>query len=180
MWESHADTGARRIVKPGPERALPVYTVDEPWCVLADWMVAAVTAPPVGTDNLEALLRLRRRRPSRYPQSWRVCCNVYCRECWHRRPLHHPRQGLQTWRPSGVLPGMPVPASRARPGSFRRDWATIVCFSCGKSGHGGRCPELNDTFPYMLPGWSAEKVGGNCMMISPRVKAERLRAGKGN
>ena len=57
------------------------------------------------------------------------------------------------------------------------DW----CFSCGKSGRGvGRYPELNETFLYMLPGWSAEKVGGNYMMISPRVVAARLRANKGD
>ena len=30
VWESHADTGIRRIIKPVPERALPVYNVDEP------------------------------------------------------------------------------------------------------------------------------------------------------
>ena len=57
LWESHADTGARRIVKPSPERALPVYTVDELACVLADRVVAAVSAPPVGPGDLEALLR---------------------------------------------------------------------------------------------------------------------------
>ena len=43
VWKSHADTGAWRIVKTGPQRALPVYTVDEPGCVLADRMVAAIT-----------------------------------------------------------------------------------------------------------------------------------------
>ena len=25
----------------------------------------------------------------------------------------------------------------------------------------GRCPELNETFPLMLPGWTAEKVGSS-------------------
>ena len=56
--------------------------------------------------------------------------------------------------------------------------ATIVCVSCGKAGHGvGRCPKLNETFPFMLPGWSAEKVGDSHVMISPRVAAERRRAG---
>ena len=49
--------GARRIVKPAPERALPVYTVKEPACVPADQVVAAVTVPPVGPGDLEALLR---------------------------------------------------------------------------------------------------------------------------
>ena len=51
------DTGARRIVKPAPERALPVYTVDEPVCMSADRVMAAVTAPPVEQGNLDALLR---------------------------------------------------------------------------------------------------------------------------
>ena len=57
----------------------------------------------------------------------------------------------------------------------------MVCFSCGKSGHRvGRCPELNETFPFMLPGWMAEKVGGSYVMISPRVDAERRRAENGD
>ena len=80
-----------------------------------------------------------------------------------------------------LLPGMPAPASRLRPGPARRDWITVVCFSCGIPRHGvGRCPELDETFPYMLPGWSAEKVGANYMMISPCVTSERLRAGNDN
>ena len=41
-----------------------------------------------------------------------------------------------------------------------------MCFSCGKSGHGASwCPEMNETFPYVLPGWS--EVGGGYVMISP-------------
>ena len=67
---------------------------------------------------------------------------------------NHTRTGIQLETLlQRLLPGSPVPASRARPGPIRRDWATIVCFSCGKSGHGvGRRPELNEIFPYMLPG----------------------------
>ena len=30
-----------------------------------------------------------------------------------------------------------------------------------------RCPDLNETFPFMLLGWKAEKVGGGYAMISP-------------
>ena len=37
----------------------------------------------------------------------------------------------------------------------------------------GRCPELNETFPFMLQGWTAEKVGEAVnVMISPRVAVE--------
>ena len=53
VCESHADTDARRFIKPGPERALPIYTVDEPGCWLDDWMMVAVTVPPVVPDQLE-------------------------------------------------------------------------------------------------------------------------------
>ena len=62
-----------------------------------------------------------------------------------------------------------------------RDWTKIVCFSCGKLCDGvGRCPQLDKTFPYMLPGWSADKVGANYMMISLYVVAERFPSGNGN
>ena len=54
VWRA---TGARRIVKPVSERALPVYTVDELVCKPDDRVVAAVTAPPVEPGDLEALLR---------------------------------------------------------------------------------------------------------------------------
>ena len=57
MWESHADSDARRFSKPGPESALPVYTVDEPVCGRDDRMVAAVTTSPTSPDQLETLLR---------------------------------------------------------------------------------------------------------------------------
>ena len=39
-----------------------------------------------------------------------------------------------------------------------RDWTKIVCFSCGKLGHRvGR--QLDETFPYIWPGWSADGRG---------------------
>ena len=31
---------------------------------------------------------------------------------------------------------------------------TAVCFSCGEAGHPvSRCPALDDTFPFLPPGW---------------------------
>ena len=71
-------------------------------------------------------------------------------------------------------------ASRARPGPACRDWNTIMCFSCGKSGYRvSRCPKMNVTLSYLLSGWTAEKVGSSYVMISPWVAAERLRAENG-
>ena len=64
VWESHADTGARRIVQ----------------SVLADQMVATVATPPVGPDGLEALLRcLLPTTPGQASRNWRPCCSAYFR-----------------------------------------------------------------------------------------------------
>ena len=150
VWESHADTGIRRIVNPVPERALPVYTMDEPAYVPADRVVATVAALPAGPSNLEALL-----------------CHLLPSDTAAPAESHRVRDLTETTTvrsatPRRLLPGTPVMASRARPGPVRRYWNTIVCLSCGKSGHGvSRFPEMKETFPYMLPGWLAEKVGGS-------------------
>ena len=57
VWESHADTDDRRVVKPTPERARPVYVVGEPTLVLTEQVIAAVTGPSVGFANLKAMLK---------------------------------------------------------------------------------------------------------------------------
>ena len=63
------------------------------------------------------------------------------------------------------------PPTRQRP--IRRDWNGVVCFSCGKSDHAAtRCPALDESFPFMLPGWRAESTPGGFVMISPRVATE--------
>ena len=62
------------------------------------------------------------------------------------------------------------PSTLERPprGAGRRDWSTVVCFSFGKLGHAAsQCPALDVTFPFLLPGWQAEKVGGGFVMQSP-------------
>ena len=66
----------------------------------------------------------------------------------------------------------PVPPNQ--PSTLHRDWSSVFCFLRGKSGHGAtRCPALNETFPFMLPGWKAERAGRGYAMISPRVAVER-------
>ena len=67
---------------------------------------------------------------------------------------------------------------RQRPA--RRDWSDVLCFSCGKSGHAAtRCPNLNDSFPFMQPGWQTEKTPGGFIMIPPRVAMDRRRVENG-
>ena len=80
-----------------------------------------------------------------------------------------------------LLSGNLAPVQQPRPGPIRRDWNTVVCFSCGKVGHSvTRCPTLDESFSFMFPGWTAEKTGGGYILISPRVAAERRWAGNGD
>ena len=55
------------------------------------------------------------------------------------------------------LSGQQTSGSPTRQRPIRRDWNGVVCFSCRKSGHAvTRCPALDESFPFMLPGWRAE------------------------
>ena len=46
----------------------------------------------------------------------------------------------------------------------------------GMSGHAAtRCPNLNDSFPFMQPGWQTEKTPGGFIMIPPQVAMDRRR-----
>ena len=78
-------------MKPVPERALLVYTVDKPVGVPADRVVAAVTAPPVESGNLEALLRrLLPTAPMPLPPPRSIAMNM---ELFLQRRHRHLRQG---------------------------------------------------------------------------------------
>ena len=148
-------------------------------CVPAEQVVVAVTLPSVGLDvETFTSAPVQTLHLARFLRRWRSCWNAY-----FQMRRHRPRTAITEIETllQRLLPGVQTRAPRPRPVLARRDWTTMVCFSCGKPGHGvGRCPELDETFPYMLPGWSAEKVGANYMMISPRVAADRLRAGNGD
>ena len=98
------------------------------------------------------------------------------------KPTPSPKTGLNDMETllQDLLPGIPAVALRAQLGPMRWDLATVVCFLYGKVGHGvGRCPELDETFPFMLLGWTVEKVGSSYVMILPRVAAERCQAENG-
>ena len=65
-----------------------------------------------------------------------------------------------------LLLGMLTSIPRLSPILTRKDWTTMVCFSCGRWGHGvSRCLQLHETFPYLSPGWSVERRDGQCMAV---------------
>ena len=163
MWESHSDTDDRRVVKPTPEKARPVYAVSKPTLMPTEQVIAAVTGPSVGLADLEAMLK--HLLPAVSAQAL---------------PPHSVSIDIEAIL-KRLLPGTLTQAPQPRPETTRRDWSTVLYFSCGKYGQGvGRCPQLDMKSPFMLPGWSAEKMGDYYAMISQRLAATRLRAGNGN
>ena len=77
--------------------------------------------------------------------------------------------------------GRQMPNQQFRPRPVQRDWSEMQCFSCGTSGHSAtRCPTLDITFPFMLPGWKSEKTSTGYMMISPKRAMDRRRAENAN
>ena len=70
--------------------------------------------------------------------------------------------------------GKQSPSQQFRPRQVRRNWSDVKCFSCGKTGHS--CPTLDVTFPFILPGWKAEKTSTGYLMISPKMATDRRRA----
>ena len=131
-------------------------------------MVAVVTVPPAVPDQLETLLRrllptslMPARPPKPIPTELESLLQRLLAGVPAPKPTTSPNTGITDLKTllQRLLLGVPVADSPVRPGPVHRDWATVVCFSCGKSGHGvGRCPELNEIFPFMFPGWSEEKV----------------------
>ena len=178
VWESHADSDTRRFSKPGPDRTLPIYTVDTLSEEMDDRVAAAVTITQPEPDQLETLLRrllsgpvVPPPPPEPVPSVLEQLLQRLLTDAQAPRP-NPPSQAGHSDIESlirNLLPGTSAPAAWAQQGPMRRNWNTVVCFSCGKAGHGAtRCfVHVNETFPFMLPGWGAEKVGGNYVMISP-------------
>ena len=136
-----------------------------------DQVVAAVTTTQLEPDQLETLLRhllsgpvVPAPPPEPVPSVLEQLLQKLLTEA-QATQLTPPAQAGHSDIESllwNLLPGTSAPAARAQQCPMRRNWNTVVCFSSGKAGHGAtRCPNLNEAFPFMLPGWLAEKVGGN-------------------
>ena len=119
--------------------------------------------------------------PGQCLQIWSICYSVCWRGAQAPKPAPPARTGssdIESLLQSLLLGTLPR-RQRTQLGPMRRDWATVVCLSYDKVGHGATpVSGLERGIPvYMLPGWKVEKVGGGYIMISPHVAAERRRAG---
>ena len=190
VWESHSDLLARNVNQ--PKITYPAYVVKpadkEPETVRA----MTVNKPERSVEDTNALL-------SKLVDMLSPGVNTTMKApepSTLDKLVHLLRDKVATTKP--VLPVTPEPTkletklqsflniNRMPKQEFRQrpvqwDWSEVKCFSCGKSGHSAtRCPTLDITFPFLLPGWRAEKTSVGYMMISPRRAMDRRQSENAN
>ena len=170
VWESHADPEIRWVSKPGPEPVYPAYVVGEWDDGVDEVRVATVNQPKSPPDQVEDLLRRLLASmappvpvPAPVPEVPMVekLLQRLVAENQRRQPAPMSRDepvGLEKL-PRSYLSGQQTSRQQSRQRPARRGWNDLVCFSCGKAGHGAnRCPTLDESFPFMLPGWRAKST----------------------
>ena len=185
VWESHADPAVRWVSKPSPDRIYPAYVVGDANNNSETTRVAVITGQKSSLNQLEDLLwrvLTPAEPPAPKPEVPAVekLLQQLVKETQSRPPavvsLPVPTELEQMLRSflAGQSQRQQLPP-RQRPA--RRDWTDVVCFSCGKSGHAAtHCPNLDESFPSMQPGWRTEKTPDGFIMIPPRVAMDRRQA----
>ena len=190
VWESHSDLAARNVNQ--PKLTYPAYAVKplekEPEAVRA----ITVNKPERPVENTNELLNklvdmltpgANTTMKAPEPSAFDKLVHLLRENVAERKPAlpatPEPTKfetKLQTFLNSRR---MPYQGFRQRP--VQRDWSEVKCFSCGNSGHSAaRCPTLDITFPFIIPGWKAEKTSVGYMMISPRRAMDRRQAENAN
>ena len=184
VWESHADPAVCRMGKPSQDPTYPAYAVGDTDSDNEVTRVAVVTGLRSGQNQLEDLLRhviSTAEHPAPKPEisDMAKLLQQLVREPPSRPPavVDPPVSTALEQMLRSFLDGQHQrqrQPPRQRP--TRRDWTGVICFSCGKAGHTAtRCPNLNEAFPFLQPGWQTEKTPGGFAMIPPRGTTDRRR-----
>ena len=188
VWESHTYPEVRRVSKPIPEPAYPTYVVEQSEYETEPVQVVTLNKPNSSVDQSEELLKkilavltLIVSPPARAPEKSPMdkLVQLLLSETAKRKPVPPTPvepPGLETLLQTYFAEQQSLRQElRQRP--VRRNWSDVKCFSCGKTGHSAtRCPTLDVTFPFILPGWRAEKTSTGYLMISPKMVTDRRRA----
>ena len=138
VWESHADSDIRRVSKPGPDPAFPTNVVDEVDRGVDDIRVVGVTTPKSTPEQVEIFFcRLMASAaapaptPAPEPPALERLLQRLVVETQVRQPVPAAATGsagLETLLRTLLL-GTLARVQQPRPGSLRRDWNAVVCFS---------------------------------------------------
>ena len=190
VWESHSDLSARNVNQ--PKMTYPAYVVKPSEKEPATVRAITVNKPERSVEDTNELLRklvdmltpgANTTMKAPEPSTLEKLVHLLKEKVAERKPALPATQEptrlvtkLQSFLNSKRMPNQEF---RQRP--VQRDWSEVKCFSCGKSGHSAtRCPTLDITFPFLLPGWKAEKTSVGYMMISPRRAMDRRQAENAN
>ena len=156
------------------------YVVEQPDYDTEPVCVVTVNKPNSPVDQSEELLKKllavltpTAPPPARAPELSLLdkLIQLLLSETAKREPA--PPPGLETLLQT-YFAGKQSPRQGPRFGQVRRNWSVFKCFSCGLTGHSAtRCPTLDVTFPFILPGWKAEKTPTGYLMISPKTGGKR-------
>ena len=184
VWESHSDSSVRRANKPMPEPVYPTYVVNDPEYDADPARTVPENKPEISEDasnellrKLVAILTPVAPAPARAPEPSVMdkLAQLLMEKFTAGKPVcpaPTELEKLQTYFEEKQLPNQ-----QFRPRPVRRNWSDVKCFSCRKTGHSAtRCPTLNVAFPFILPGWKAEKTSTGYLMISPKMAMDRRRA----
>ena len=190
VWESHSDFSGRSASRPEPP--YPAYVVKTPEKEHEPVRAVRVNKPECPVDDTNELLRKlvemltpKATSTTRVPESSGLdkLAQLLSEKVATRKPtlpVQTEPIKLET-RLQNFLEGRQRANQEFRQRPVQRDWSEMKCFSCGKSGHSAtRCPTLYVAFPFILPGWKAEKSSSGYMMISPRRAMERRQAENAN
>ena len=182
VWENHADLEDQQGWYPSPGQPLPVYTIDNGEMVNGPPEVTEDITPEA-QELLESLMRhllptsvVSPPKATPIPSELELLMQRLMGNDQPVQPAPLERSSCTDMEVllQNLLPVGPPAMEQPHPAE-RRNRLTVVC---GESGYvASWCPTLDKTFPFMPPGWQAERVGDGFVMRSPRMMAERRRAG---
>ena len=162
VWESHADPAISRTRKPTTDPMYPTFTVGETDSNNEITKVVAVTEPKSDQHKLMEVIR-RTLANTEVPNPKPEIPDILE---WLQQLLRELVPNTLERTLKSLFDGQRQPP-RLR--QQRRDWTDVICFSCGRSGHTAtRCPDFNETLPFLQPGWRTVKRSGGVTMIPPQ------------
>ena len=174
VWESHADPAINRTRKPTTDPLYPTFAVGGAESNYDITKVAVFTEPKSDQDKLVDVIRrtlANTEIPNPEPEIQDILERL--QQLLRESVPNTLEQTLES-----LLDGRrPRQRQPPRLRQQRRDMTGVICFSCGRPGHTAmRCPDFNETLPFLQPGWRTAERPGGVTILPPLALTDRRRA----